>query len=255
MSSLTLSSNPLLDLWRSFHSRLRFKFILPRKRTATLAGIKLDISSLSPLMKNIILTGRYESQERSLAAKALTKSDVVLELGGAIGFIGLYCRRMIGVKHHFSVEANPSTLEQLRRNYTLNRLQPHVIHAAAAAEDGEIELDVGGEFWENTVVAGNGAQTIKVPALSLSSLVAKMPASPTALVCDIEGAEQYLRFDQLPSTVTKIILELHPSMIGEDQVSRIVSELSWLGFNQVRVEDGTSLFIRPASTLKTVLAC
>ena len=243
MSTLTLPSNPLLERWRNLHSRRRFKFILPRKRMAVLEGVRLDISTLSSLMKNIILTGRYESQERRLAAQTLCKDDVVLELGGAIGFIGLYCRRVLGVKHVTSVEANPQTLGLLRRNYELNGLKPDVIHAAAAAHDGELDLNIGGEFWENTLT-GTSTNTVRVPAKSLASIIQQMPAAPTVLICDIEGAEQYLDFDQLPASVTKIIIELHPGMIGQGTTDQIVRRFEGLGFRRIAESDGTHCFTR-----------
>ena len=246
MSTLTLPSRPLFERWNRFQSRLRFKYILPRVRMGRLAGIKLDLAGLSPLMKNIILTGRYEAQERKLAAMALKQDDVVLELGGAIGFIGLYCRKVLGVKHVTSVEANPATLRILRRNYQLNGLTPHVIHAAAAGEDGELDLNIGGEFWENTLT-GSSTDTVRVPSLSLDSLVRQMPHAPTVLICDIEGAEQYLDFRQLPPSVTRIIIELHPSMIGQDRVDAILRDLAQLGFTDRRTEDGTSLLETPGS--------
>jgi FkbM family methyltransferase len=237
--------NPLAPFWQNLHSRLLFKFVLPRLQNVELEGVKLDISSLSPLMKNHIRTGRYEVQERLLAHSALDQNDVILELGGAIGFIGLFCRKVIGVKHHFSVEANPNTLKLLKHNYALNDLFPHAIHAAAAAEDGEITLNVGGEFWENSVVtADSTSATIAVPALSLKSLVAKMPESPTALICDIEGAEQYLDFTQLPDSVTKIIIELHPEITGQEIVEEIVAKLGALGFQTQSETGGTWLLTR-----------
>ncbi len=243
MTTIALRNSTLLDRWQHFASRVRFKFVLPHLRTARIAGVKLDISNLSPVMKNIILTGRYEAQERNLASQALTADDVVLELGGAIGFIGLYCRKVLGVKHVTSVEANPGTLEMLRKNYRLNGLRPAVIHAAAAGRDGELELDVGGEFWENSLT-GSSANRIRVPAHSLRSLVSQMPMSPTVLICDIEGAEQYLDFTQLPPSVTRIIMELHPEMIGQDRVDDLVQRLEGEGFRVVRSESGTSLFRR-----------
>lgn len=239
--------NPLFSFWQNLHSRLLFKFILPRVQKLELEGVTLDVSSLSPLMKNHIRTGRYEVQERRLAQHALTRDDVVLELGGAIGFIGLYCRKIIGVKHHFSVEANPNTLKLLQRNYALNGLQPNVIHAAAAAEDGEITLDIGGEFWENSIVQNDRSSTtsrITVPALSLKSLVSMMSDSPTTLICDIEGAEQYLDFSQLPSSVTKIIIELHPDITGQKTVNSIVLQLKALGFALIEETDGTWYFAK-----------
>lgn len=237
MSALAIQIPFFTKIYRKLAAKFRFKFILPRIATANIRGIKLDISSLSPLMKNNLLHGRYEFQERQLAAQALTKDDVVLELGGAIGFIGLFCRKVLGVRHLTSVEANPATLILLQRNYAINRLKPNVIHAAAAAQDGEMNLCVDGEFWENTIT-GTSGRTVRVPARSLGSLIQQMPLEPTALICDIEGAEQYLDFDQLPGSVTKIILEVHPSMIGQDMVDRTLERLRTLGFRErSRLED------------------
>lgn len=243
MNTDTLPVNRLAALWQNWRSRLLFKFILPRVQRATLEGVKLDISALSPLMKNNIRTGRYEVQERRLAHCVLTGEDVVLELGAAIGFIGLFCRKVIGVKYHLGVEANPKTLKQLRCNYALNHLEPNVIHAAAAAEDGEITLNIDGEFWENSVVNTHpsSSSAITVPARSLQSLVAKMPHPPTTLICDIEGAEQYLDFSQLPPSVDKIIIELHPDLIGRDRVDEILCQLTMLGFQISAETAGTWL--------------
>lgn len=226
-------------------SRILFKFVLPRIRHAEIEGIRLDVSRLSPLTKNHIRTGRYEVQERLLAQRHLTRDDVVLELGGAIGFIGLFCRKVIGVRHLLSVEANPGTLEELKRNYALNGLKPNVIQAAAAAKDGVLELDVGGEFWENSLVSAEGAaKTLKVPARSLQSLVEAMPEVPTVLICDIEGAEAYLDFQVLPGSVRKIIIELHPSVTGEAEVERILGDFGALGFTQMGREGDTWLLAR-----------
>lgn len=243
MTTQTLPSHAILHEWQRFTTKFRFKFVLPRVRTATIAGIKLDVSPLSPIMKNIIMTGRYEAPERSLVARALTPGDTVLELGGAIGFIGLFCRRVIGVRHVTSVEANPATLAMLRRNYQLNGLEPDVIHAAATAADGEIDLNVSGEFWENTVT-GTSNTTVRVPALSLESLFKRMPQPPTALVCDIEGAEQYLDLHRLPATLTKIIIELHPAIIGREKTDAILLQFADQGFREVAEDDGTYLLMR-----------
>jgi hypothetical protein len=63
-----------------------------------------------------------------------------------------------------------------------------VIHAVAAAEDGTLELDIGGEFWENTLLkAGNAERKVSVPVVPLARLVEEMPESLTVLICDIEG--------------------------------------------------------------------
>lgn len=240
-----MSTLALPAFLQNFLTRWHFKVTLPAKRRARLHGIALDISGMSPLMKNHILEGRYEFQERRLADRCLTRKDVVLELGGAIGFIGLFCRKVIGVKHHVTVEPNPNTLTMLKRNYQLNKLTPDIIEAAAAAEDGEISLDVGGEFWENSIVtAGNSAKRINVPSLSFPSIVQRMPEPPTALICDIEGAETHLDLAQIPPSVTRIIIELHPSIVGEAATKAVINQIHFLGFHTRTVEENTWLFIR-----------
>lgn len=235
-------------MWSELLIKLRFRFYLPAVRRGTLESVRLHLDGLSPMMKNIILTKRYEAQERRLCAKSLGPRDVVLELGGAIGFVGLYCRKVLGVKRVVSVEANPATLARLRDNYTLNGLEPEVIHAAASAEDGTLDLDVSGEFWENRV-SGDGtapaAKVITVPALGLGSIVEQLPEAPTALICDIEGAERFLDFTALPRSVKTIIMELHPDFIGEAETSDILARLAGIGFDLI-LEDGGSVLMRRA---------
>ncbi len=67
-----MSTLALPGFLQSFLTRWHFKVTLPAKRRATLHGITLDISGLSPLMKNHILEDRYEFQERRLVQRCLT---------------------------------------------------------------------------------------------------------------------------------------------------------------------------------------
>ena len=235
----------LFHLWEDFLTRWKFKFTLPRIRTVTLEGVKLDVSTLSPLMKNNLLLGRYEVQERTLAQEFLTRDDAVLEVGGAIGFIGLFCQKRLGITRYTTVEANPSTVEVLKKNYALNGRTPVVCNMALAAEDGEVSLNVGSEFWENSLVAGaKSGRSVKVPSASLASLVRRLVYAPTALIMDIEGAEQFVNFREVPASVKKIIMELHPAFIGHAKTYQIVADLINLGFRVEREEGGTFLFLR-----------
>lgn len=234
------------QLWEDLRIRWRFKFTLPQVRTVSLEGVKLDVSSLSSLMKNNLLLGRYEVQERTLAQQCLTREDSVLEIGSAIGFMGLFCQLRLGIRRYTSIEANPGTIEQLKRNYALNDLKPVVRNVAIAREDGEVSLNVGSEFWENSLVAGPGTgRTITVPGASLASLVRDLDYAPTALIMDVEGAEQWVDFHAVPPSVSKIIIELHPHIIGHAKTYQIVADLISMGFRVEREESGTFLFLRP----------
>jgi len=235
----------LFQLWEDFRTRWKFKFTLPRVRTVTLEGVQLDVSALSPVMKNNLLLGRYEVQERTLAQQFLTRDDTVLEVGGAIGFIGLFCQTRLGITRYTTVEANPNTVELLKRNYALNGREAVVWNLALAGQDGEVTLNIGNEFWENSLVTGaSGGRSVRVPAASLASLVRRLDYAPTALIIDIEGAEQFVDFRQVPASVHKIIIELHPMFIGHARTYQIVASLVNLGFQVEREEGGTFLFLR-----------
>ncbi len=232
-------------LWEKARAHWRFKFTLPRLQTLSLEGVRLDVSSLSSLMKNNLLFGRYEVQERRLVERFLTREDAVLELGGAIGFIGLFCQIRLGITQYTTVEANPATVELLKRNYALNGLTPEVWNLALAAENGEIALNVGSEFWENSTLASPQAgRRIQVPAQTLGSMIRQLHYAPTALIIDIEGAEMMINFHEVPASVKKIIIELHPKVLGRTQTCRIVATLINLGFRLEHEEDGTYLFQR-----------
>ena len=235
----------IYQLWSDFRTRWRFKYTLPNIGATTLEGVRLDISSLSPVMKNNLLLGRYEVQERTLAQEFLTRDDAVLEVGGAIGFIGLFCQTRIGITRYTTVEANPGTVEQLKKNYALNGRTPVVWNLALAGEDGEVTLNIGNEFWENSLVAGaNSGRTVRVPAASLATLAQRLDYAPTTLIIDIEGAEQYVNFKQVPPSVKKIIMELHPAFIGHPKTYQIIVDLVNLGFRVERENAGTYLFLR-----------
>lgn len=236
----------IYSLWHDFSIRWRFKFELPKLKEVTLEGVKLDVSTLSPLMKNNLLEGRYEVQERLLASKCLQPSDRVLEVGGAIGFIGLFCQTRLGIQQYTTVEANPNTAEILKRSYALNGRTPVLWNVALAAQDGKVTLNIGNEFWENSLVAGGGSgKSVEVPAHSLSTLVARLGYEPTTLIIDIEGAEKFVDFRQVPASVKKIIIELHPAFIGFPATYQIIGELLQLGFRVEEETGGTYLFLRP----------
>lgn len=237
----------LTHSWREFLTKVRFKFILPRTRILRTHGFKLDVSSLPSLMKNHIIEQRYEVQEVRMAAQHLTAQDRVLELGGAIGFISLYCQQRIGIQHYTSVEANPHTRQLALRNHQLNGITPRILHAAAAAEDGSLELDVSEDFWCNSILTASTGSSVSVPALSLRSILQQLDYQPTVLIADIEGAEQYLDFSALPPATQKIIIELHPSLYGTSTLATVQQRIESAGFRHQHTDAGTSYFARSSS--------
>jgi hypothetical protein len=57
----------LFHLWQEFKIWKHFKFVIGPLKEVTLEGVSLDVSMMSPIMKNNMLEGRYEVQERKLS--------------------------------------------------------------------------------------------------------------------------------------------------------------------------------------------
>jgi FkbM family methyltransferase len=235
-------------LLQEFQLRYRFKYVLPKIHEITLDGLRLDVSSLSTKVRNRMLSGANEAHEKQMCFDFLTPQDSVIEIGGAIGFIGMICQKKLGIREYACFEANPRTYEILKRNYELNALQPRVWNMALAHADGDVDLEVGSDFWENSICYDSackaGVKTVRVPAGTLPTLLAAAGGSPNVLIVDIEGAEQFIDFDQVPECISKVIIELHPSVIGQEATYNIVASLVRLGFRVAREQENTFVFLR-----------
>jgi FkbM family methyltransferase len=213
----------------------------------TLDGLRLDVSSLPLKVRNRLLHAGYEAQEKQMCLDYLTREDSVLELGGAIGYLALICQKQIGIRNYFICEANPRTVEILKRNFALNGLVPAVTHVALAPKDGQVDLEIEGDFWDHSIVPGrseHGRKTMTVPAATLDTLLQTIRCPVNALLIDIEGAEQFIAFEQLPENINKIIIELHPKVLGPSTMYNLIARLIHRGFHVAREHDGTFVFLK-----------
>ena len=137
-------------LWRQW-KQFRFEhYTLSQTTTHSLEGVCLSLQGLSPRLKRAIIDGTYEQAEVEIAKQLVGEGDQILELGGAIGFVGLFCLTALRAGRVVSVEPNPSTAAQLRKNYELNLRVPELFEAAVSTNDGTMELNVGEDFWEDS---------------------------------------------------------------------------------------------------------
>src|SRR5688500_3770649 len=208
----TLFDKALLHhLYQECYVRYRFKYVLPKIHEIMLEGLKFDVSGLSTKIRNRLLSGAYECHEKKMCFDYLTPSDSVLEIGGAIGFIGLVCQKKLGIRKYVCFEANPKTYEILKRNYELNGIEPRVWNMALAHADGHVDLEIGSDFWENSICYDNtkeeGVKTVRVPAGTLDTLLALAGQKVNTLIIDIEGAEQFIDFQRVPEEISKIIIQ------------------------------------------------
>jgi FkbM family methyltransferase len=241
------SKTLVYHLYQEVALRYHFKYVLPKINEITLEGLRFDVSELSPKIRNRLLSGAYEEYEKKMCRDFLNSNDTVVELGAAIGFIGLLCQKEIGVKNYASFEANPRTMEILQRNYALNGIKPNVYNLALGANDGQVDLEVGTDFWENSIVTGvpkDGCKTVRVECGTIDTLLKRCGLVPNVLIIDIEGAEQFIDFHALPQTVNKVIIEIHPGVIGQEMAYDIVAALVNRGFRVAREQNQTFAFLR-----------
>lgn len=217
-----------------FLRRAKEKWFIRLPKQFNLSGVELRLDCLPREMQKVVFSGVYECSEIKAIGGFLTKEDKVLEIGGAIGFVGLYCRKVAGVGELVSVEPNPTTISYLRRNYELNGLVPTVVEGALAATDGPVQFQTSDLFYGDSLAATRnqaGSKMITVEGVSFATLVRRVGLAFTTLIIDIEGGEQFLPVSQIPDHVTKVIIELHPEFIGAPAAFRVLGDLMRAGFD------------------------
>jgi FkbM family methyltransferase len=224
--------------------------LLTQPERVRLHGVWLAVGAdATPAHRRALYAERYERGEARCVLARLAPDDVVLELGAGIGFLSALCARRVGSERVTAVEANPALLPRIRATWAANGVAPTLVHGVLAREAGEAELHVANEFAASSLHAARGAddarRRVRVPRLAVGELLARV--APTCLVIDIEGGEAEL----LPALdwrgVRKLILELHPHVIGEAAVRELLALLAAQGFREERALSTTrkKFFARP----------
>jgi FkbM family methyltransferase len=194
-------------------------------------GVRIKLDLLPQGMQQVIINGSYEIYEMKILPGFISKEDRVLEIGGALGFLGLFCKKVIGITNLVSVEPNPKTLVYLKENYQLNGLTPSVIEAALTPENGIIEFHISDMFWGDSLLERTTSQgKIKVEGLTFLEILKRCGFVPNVLIIDIEGAEKYIDFRKIPESINKILIEIHPDIIGKREAYKIIENLVINGF-------------------------
>ena len=232
------------SMWRSLY---HYRFVLKGLKEITHYGVKLDVSAISPLIKNSIHSGQYEKAEVDMCREILDEQDCILELGSAIGFLGIYCLKSLGVADYYSVEANPAVAKLLRTNYSLNGLQPKLLEAAVSNRRGGIDFFLCKDFWSSSTLSLEAAcmdKKITVEGLLFEDILAAAPFTCTAMIVDIEGGEQFLSPASIPSSVKKLVIELHPEVVGVSGMFEYLALLIASGFKVVNYSYTTFALVR-----------
>jgi len=205
-----------------------------KPRRVKLHGVWLscDPKDVPSSVIDLIYREQYERAEAWLCRSVVKPTDRVLELGGGIGFIGSVCARICGSDRVTTYEANPQMESMIRQTHDMNGLTPDLRMRAIAQEAGEICFYLNDNVISSSLVDRDfgGQQTVACDALA----DVLQEVAPTTLVCDIEGAEVDLLMSVDLSTIQKIIIELHPKIVGDEANDRLITHLESQGLKWVQ---------------------
>ena len=192
-----------------------------------------------------LAAGAIEAEEIALATKYLTADDVVVEFGSGLGIAAARVHRAINPKAHFCFEANPVAVAYSKNLFTLNNMQIDVDQRALgnglksqfyAAHDyilSSFNVPTDTKYYEK----------IEVSTVRLAKIVREK--KPTAIFCDIEGAESEFLLPRDLQDVEKVIIELHPGHYGMQCAQQIKDRFVANGFRVVEQRQDTYCFLRP----------
>jgi FkbM family methyltransferase len=208
------------------------------KRSVMHQGVRLSLRGASARVRYRL--GRdYELDDTRLCRALLRPGDRVLEAGSAVGFLALYCMKVLGIRDYATVEANPALAPIMAENFRLNDMAlPTCINAAVGPVAGTARFNVNPDYVSSSL-AGEGGTAIEVAQRTIPDILAVLPFQPNVLVMDIEGAEVDLPLEHL-CRFDKISAEFHGRWVGQERVDRLLDSLQQAGYRIV-AREGWSL--------------
>jgi FkbM family methyltransferase len=177
--------------------------------------------------RRLLRANDYERREADAVRALVGPDDVALELGAGIGFMSTLMAKSCKARAVHSFEANPSFIPYIRRVHEANGVDGKVTltNALLGAEDGTATFYERENFAASSLIEAPEGMTSPVvathavPVLDIGRVMAEI--RPTALVCDIEGAEAELLPLADLSSVRVAVVELHPQWIGQKGVQAV----------------------------------
>lgn len=189
---------------------------------------------LTPRLRRALRRRNYERTEAEAVRPQVGPGDVVLELGGGIGFMSSLMSRGCKADHIHVYEPNPVLIDYMTEVHALNGVTNVTVHhGIVGPKKGKATFYQR----ENMLTSSLEENPIRVD----SPVIAKhevdvfnintvwKAVTPNVLVCDIEGAEADLFDKATLSGLRLAVIEVHPQWIGEAGVRAVFEAMMRAG--------------------------
>ena len=205
----------------------------------------------------LLRQGHFEAAEQAFFWLYLRDGDQFLDCGAHVGLYSILAGRAVGNNGQIvSVEPNPKTAAELRKNLSRNGMGGvKVLEAAAWSKVGHLNflLEQSGRAAYCHVVAATAPNTVSVVATTLTEVSKEFPQHPCCLVkIDTEGAEievlqgarEAIKADAYPLLMVEF--NEHNLRLNGDSTKKLFALLTDLGYQMHRFNPET-LRLEPAS--------
>lgn len=186
-------------------------------------NIRLDRDVLSPRLIKALKKDDYENKEADAMTNLVRPHDVVMELGGGIGYMSSLAAKCCHKGEVHSFEANPHLIPFIKRVHAGNDLtNVHVNNALLGPQPGRTTCYVRKNLLASSMDRMDGTNITSEEQIEIRNARSESQRiKPTILICDIEGAEQMVIPLLDLSTFRSAVIELHPQWIGADGVRAV----------------------------------
>jgi len=216
---------------RMLRAKIR-KLLKVKKMQLNGVWVELTHDNISPELKDFFYNESYEGEEIGILSKHLSKDDVVMEIGAGIGFLSTFCAKQIGSDKVFAYEANPFMIDKIKETYKINNVSPTIKNTLLSNKEENINFYLEKNFWSSsTVQRSKDAECVQVKSTDINNEIEQI--QPSFLIVDIEGGEKDLipMIDFQKNNIKKIIIEIHPHVIGEKEASDLIAHIISKGFS------------------------